>query len=568
MRRWARGVLLGAVGIAALLLWAAPASATVEVAGWRTLFAAAVADYAPPSMDSGRMVWADYETGRGGELNLFDVSKGTTSVLLATDIRPMFPRLDGDHVVFQGYTYAGDAVDTAIYLYTLSSHTLKRLSAPDWQGEQFEFSGDAVGWMEQKLSSSGVPMRRIVCHDIATGDTKTLAESVFPDDHIMLLAVNNSWVLWNSYPSLADRNLLAYSTKTGVAYTFEELKRVTPAELDGDLLYYTKAAGAVWQLREHNLSTGYDGLVLENAQQIQGVCVEGERLAYASWDSGGSYVAILDRTSDTTTRVYSPAYRVGNLILRGDLLVWRGERSFYSSTTPGSYLFAYDFSDGVVTRLSRIQSNAHDLDADAGTIAVNESRYRPGYFSSALSLVVRDTMTREGLFPDVPGTHPYWTAIKGLGEIGAVGGFSSEDGVAVFRPDAPLTRGQFAKMVVGALKLPMSGDPLLTLFDLGVIQGDAGGRLNPYGTLTRAQLITLVVRIADKLRPELLADSGIERPSTLGLFDPTHGLNVRRAEWGGLLDGLVGYSNTWNPWRPATRGETAQVLWNLASWEE
>lgn len=570
MKGWARAAVLGVIGATALLLIAAPALATVDVAGWQTAFRSSVES--SPSLDSGQVVWAEYQPERGGEIKLHDIAAGTTSVLLTTDLRPQSTRFDGEHIVFQA--------DAAVYLYTLNSRSLQKVSAPDWGAGQFEFSGGVVTWMERKSGPSGTRLHRIVCRDISTGETRTVVETVPPDDETLIFVANDNWILWNNYPSQADRSLVAYSVKSDAKYTFEELGLVAPVgldavQLDGDALYYTRSAGAVWQLREHNLSTGADVFILENAKPIQSVCLDEERIAYASWDAAGSYVAIYDQLTGITTRIHSPAYQVGDLALRGYLFVWRGEQRFLAPTNPSSYLFAYDASDGTVTRLSRIQSNMGGFDTDGEAIAVNEILFQRDHSPSYLTVVTRQAMSGEGLFPDVPGAHPYWTAIKGLAEEGAVAGFPGGSGTAVFRPDAFLTRGQFAKIVVEALDVPTSGDYLSTLVNQGVLLGDARGRLNPYGPLTRAQLVTLVVRAADKFRPELLAGPSLDSlsthgdlMSTLGIFDQAHGFNLRRAEWGGLLDGLVGFTRTWNPWQAATRGEAAQVLWNLASWEE
>lgn len=570
MKGWAKATVLGVIGAAALLLIAAPALATVDVAGWQTAFRTSLES--SPSIDSGRVVWAEYQFDTGGEIKLYDIAAGTTSVLLTTDLRPVSLRFDGEHIVFKA--------DAAVYLYTLNSQSLQKLSTPDWGAEQFAFSGDAVTWMERKSDRSRVRLHRIVCRNISTGETRMVVETVPPDDETLIFLANDSWILWNNFPSQADSNLVIFSVKTGMKHTVEELGLAGPLPLDavrlnGDVLYYTRSAGAVWQLRERNLSTGADMLILENVKPIQSICVDEERIAYASWDSNGSYVAIFDQLTGITTRIHSPAYSVGHLALRGHLLIWRGEQWFLSPTNPSTYLFAYDASDGTVTRLSRIQSNFGGFDTDGETIAVNEILFQRDHPPSSLAVVIRGAMSKEGLFPDVPGTHPYWTAIKGLGEKGAVAGFPGGNGTAVFRSDALLTRGQFAKIVVEALDLPTAGDYLSTLVNQGVLLGDARGRLNPYSPLTRAQLATLVVRAADKFRPELLAGPALDRLSThrdlistLGIFDPTHGFNLRRAEWGGLLDGLVGFTRTWNPWQAATRGDAAQVLWNLASWEK
>jgi hypothetical protein len=52
-------------------------------------------------------------------------------------------------------------------------------------------------------------------------------------------------------------------------------------------------------------------------------------------------------------------------------------------------------------------------------------------------------------------------------------------------------------------------------------------------------------------------------PGTVGDFDPGHAPFMPLAEYNGLLDGLVGFDRGWDPWLPATRGEVAQILWNV-----
>jgi hypothetical protein len=52
----------------------------------------------------------------------------------------------------------------------------------------------------------------------------------------------------------------------------------------------------------------------------------------------------------------------------------------------------------------------------------------------------------------------------------------------------------------------------------------------------------------------------------LSYTDPTHGANIRVAEYNGLLEGIVGPSGGlagWDTTGSATRGEVAQMLWNL-----
>ena len=52
-------------------------------------------------------------------------------------------------------------------------------------------------------------------------------------------------------------------------------------------------------------------------------------------------------------------------------------------------------------------------------------------------------------FPDVPASNPYHTAITDLASRGVIGGYANGD----FGPSDPVSRQQFAKMIVKALGL-------------------------------------------------------------------------------------------------------------------
>ena len=54
----------------------------------------------------------------------------------------------------------------------------------------------------------------------------------------------------------------------------------------------------------------------------------------------------------------------------------------------------------------------------------------------------------------------------------------------------------------------------------------------------------------------------------MGLYsytDPTHGENIRKAEFNGVLGDMEGSNAYWDATKNATRGECAQILWNLTS---
>ena len=181
-------------------------------------------------------------------------------------------------------------------------------------------------------------------------------------------------------------------------------------------------------------------------------------------------------------------------------------------------------------------------------------------------------------FSDVPTGHVYYTAINHLASEGVIGGY--EDGN--FGPEKPVTRQQFAKMIVRAGGYPVSEADVCTFADVetsgpgelfpdnyvavcaanGITQGKTVTSFDPYSLVTRYQVVTMVIRAADDLAQDPLSTppSGWSPTGPWG-NDPIHGANAARAEYNGILDGLD--LSLISPTATMTRGEAAQVLYNL-----
>ena len=178
-------------------------------------------------------------------------------------------------------------------------------------------------------------------------------------------------------------------------------------------------------------------------------------------------------------------------------------------------------------------------------------------------------------FPDVPASHPNYTAITDLADRGIISG--KTDGK--FYPSDQVTRQQFAKMIVGTGGYPVSEANICPFGDVtvsgpgdlypdnyvavcaaqGITLGKTETTFDPTGFITRYQVISMVVRTANDLAPGLLSAP----PAGYGTWagDLTHGANAARAEYNDLLAGLDLVSL--NPLGNMTRGEVAQVLHNL-----
>ena len=182
-------------------------------------------------------------------------------------------------------------------------------------------------------------------------------------------------------------------------------------------------------------------------------------------------------------------------------------------------------------------------------------------------------------FTDVSPITRYAVAISVLANAETISGFADH----TFRPSDRVYRQQFAKMIVRDLVLPVTPNDVCPFGDVdgdldpndplyadhyvavcaahGITEGKTPSLFAPYDSISRFQLISMVVRAFNTLHPGWLATPPATYVST---WDPAlssdHGQNARLAEYNHLLDGipLAGL----DPWGPMPRGEVAQVLWN------
>ncbi|MCL4554138.1 MAG: S-layer homology domain-containing protein, partial [Actinobacteria bacterium] len=190
-------------------------------------------------------------------------------------------------------------------------------------------------------------------------------------------------------------------------------------------------------------------------------------------------------------------------------------------------------------------------------------------------------------FTDVSTTHPYKTAIDALSSAHIIDGYP--DGS--FKPSALVTRQQFAKMIDLTLGVSVTEDDVCSFGDVdvsgpgnlypdnyvaaaareGITTGVTLSLFKPWDNITRAQVMTMVVRAAashgvtlDNPTPDYFAgtSSGSHIFSTFN--QAPHGPNAQKAEFNGLLWGVVlDQGGGWDAWKNATRGEVAQILWRL-----
>ncbi len=251
-------------------------------------------------------------------------------------------------------------------------------------------------------------------------------------------------------------------------------------------------------------------------------------------------------------------------------------------------VFVRDRQLGTTERVS-VRSDGTQGDAGSAThLSISADGRYVAFMSPATDLVSGDTnesvddiyvaqITPEGSFADISSS-PYKTAIEDLASRGVINGYPDR----TFRPNNPVSRQQFAKMIVKTLGLDVSEQDVCPFPDVpggvdpsdplyarnyvavcaaqGITQGKTATRFAPYDSITRQQLITMVTRAAGL--PDPPADYA---PAfTSGQFSlEEHYLSACKADSAGLLAGLQGLGPAYDFMAPASRGECAQLLHNL-----
>jgi len=175
------------------------------------------------------------------------------------------------------------------------------------------------------------------------------------------------------------------------------------------------------------------------------------------------------------------------------------------------------------------------------------------------------------MFVDVPSDHIFREAIETLARAGITSGYPDH----TFRPYAPVTRAQLATMLVRLLGAHTpEPDPRPAYGDIGtvpdetadfigeatregIVEGFLDGTFRPNDTVTRVQLVRMVVRAAQGWLspPPPGFDAGFTDVPPLDLSF------VNWAFYNHLVDGKS--PGRFDPWANATRGHASRVLYGV-----
>lgn len=454
-------------------------------------------------VDGGRVVWkaASMQANAGWDLYVYDVGANAILPLGLDDWGISDAMLDGDHLVWvQGVGGQRD-----VMMYEFSTDTRLDLSGARGSGlADYDpcVSGGRVVWVGEDGSDSEVFLYYRASGTVhrLTDDSNTYREPL----------VDGRWVTWPVGSDLMMADALAADPAASARFVMGNGGGASET-------YYSHALGGGWAVSSRGGCVWrYDIATKDLAQATeQAIGMPGARRAFVVQTNGRQILAKVDKT----------------------------ELYLLEEAAPGA----------------------------TTTVPPSTTTTQPPNPGG-------------NIFSDVPASHPYHDAIIGMADQGIINGYT--DGT--FGPDRRVWRQHFAKMIVGTMGFPCSeadhcafsdvdvGGPTTLYPDnyiavaaaFGITKGIGGGKFAPYNDITRAQVITMVVRAAQEYT------NGLSAPDAAyyggwGLFrtfrDPTHGYNAHLAEFNGLLTGIQGSGDvSWWAYQPATRGEVAQILWNLA----
>jgi hypothetical protein len=517
-----------------------------------------------PFIDGYWAAWADDSTVP--QVFVCDLRSGVSSRVSDPSIPSLYPDVQGSKVQWQGWVNGW----YQIFLYDTDAQATTQLTTGDVDHVGGRVNQHWVTWIELVgPPEDGVPAEyRLMLLDLETMEKVELARG----QGLSNAEMDGDWAAWSNGWDVASE-IYAYNLKTGETrqLTHNDFGDVTPRVKDGLVVWYGGPPdSANNQAYSCSLPDGQPVRLNTNGADTGYLWTSAGRVVWTETTGKGDSVFLWDSHTSTTSRItYNPCNNIRPWLC-GDWLTWETESPVHPSE-----IRLYHVPTGRTLKVSGQQSGERPSLGDGYLIWQNVS-------DLALKLCTfpadQAPVPDPTPFTDISAS-PYREAIEVLSAQGSVSGF----GDSTFRPDAPLNRAQFAKML--ALDLGLSPDTTSSspfwdlgaadpdspypwayvnaIYGAGLVKGTGPHSYSPWSTISRAQLVTMVVRAMNWRGQTGGGEIPSDFASTLGAFDPVHGPAMRRAEYEGLLAGLSDFGPGWDPWAPATRGETASLLWYL-----
>lgn len=363
---------------------------------------------------------------------------------------------------------------------------------------------------------------RYTLHYEANGGTGGMDDQIF--QHGQILPLNGCTYSREGYDfmgwsmSAGADNVKQFDNKAEVGFSSLLQTSGEPKDNAEATLY------AVWQERDVTLnyassdeSLGSVSKASETVAAVTGTAKGSTAQAKSGARFDGWYSA--DGTLLSTNLTFVPTREAGT--------VWQGttyyahfsaKRSPSTPSTPAKPDETKPTLAPIPEMLNGEDHYAYLLGYEDGTVRPNGSISRAEVATVLFRLLKDDVrtqnLTKDNAYSDVPDTAWYSTAVSTLSKMGVISGYP--DGT--FRPNAPITRAEFAAMIARFDETAKSADTPFTdisghwaenaigkAYGNGWVEGSSKTVFCPESNLTRAETATLLNRVLHRL-PEKESD--------------------------------------------------------------
>lgn len=547
-----------------------------------------------PVIEGSVAAWPEGDAGDRAGVTLYDLDSERTTLVAAPDLLPYSLRLRGGLLAWLAVGEGHDLSDVVLFDPSTAVTTRIADTVPgelDTDGQSVVWSGyaDAADVPPQspnllpRFTDDPVNRVEIFAYDVAHGEVRRLTTNTARD---FRPRVAGGIVVWEHRDG-GQSTILAHDLVAGTTWEIPGSSGGAEVALGDGRVAWVRSDGHDREVFVHDLGTGLTRQLSDDDLSEADPQLEGKWLLYRLGDGGPdhSYFSVLDL--DGEDHVFDWFGSGGEVLPRlgGGWVAWHDE-SNGGSVTRAVDLEAYaSGSRGAMVGLATSRFVADPPAVSRGRVIWRTTLWPLGTQAIILGAPMGDPAVTA--LPvelvDLPPDAAAAAAIRALADAGLVHGYDLAPTQAEFRPQNPLFRAQFAKLIVEALDLEVREDmrsPFQDLppdpeddlypnqyvaaaFQAGIVWGTGPLTFEPWGRVSRAQVISMVVRGLTRFHPELLHQPPLDYPGTLGDFDPAHSGPARIAEYSGLLKGLEVFGPGWDPWRPATRAEAAVIVWNV-----
>lgn len=361
---------------------------------------------------------------------------------------------------------------------------------------------------------------RYTLHYDANGGTGKMDDQIF--QHGQILPLNGCTYSREGYDfmgwSTSKNNVKQFDNKAEVGFSSLLQTSDEPQDNAEATLY------AVWQERDVTLnyassdeSLGSVSSASETVAAVKGTAKGSTAQAKSGARFDGWYSA--DGTLLSTDLTFVPTKKAG--------AVWQGTTyyaRFSAQRRPSTPSTPAKPDDTKITlapipeMLNGKDHYAYLLGYEDGTVRPNGNISRAEVATVLFRLLKDDVrtqnLTKDNAYSDVPDTAWYSTAVSTLSKMGVISGYP--DGT--FRPNAPITRAEFAAMIARFDETAKSADTPFTdisghwaenaigkAYGNGWVEGSSKTLFCPESNLTRAETATLLNRVLHRL-PEKESD--------------------------------------------------------------